>query len=130
MYAYSGLSQLCLHKIAFFLYIGESISMCSIYLCVHVYVCVYMCVHVCVHVCTRVYMCVCVCLHRSQRRMFGIFLCPALPYSLETESLTEPGARLVTSKPQSSSCLCPTSVALGLQKHMTMCRFYFYCFAL
>lgn len=31
---------------------------------------------------------------------FGALLYPSLPYSLETGSVTEPEARLVTSKPQ------------------------------
>lgn len=43
----------------------------------------------------------------GQTKVVGILLYDSLIYSLDSGSLTEPGARLVVSKPQRSSCLCP-----------------------
>jgi hypothetical protein len=89
--------------------------------CIHVCVleslCVCMCVGMCIYacVCSRVSLCVCMCIcmcmclyacmclwwmcgqvymFRGQRRMSGVLIHHSLPYSLETGSLTEHGARL------------------------------------
>lgn len=45
----------------------------------------------------------------GQSRILNILLYQSLPYSLSTASLTEPGARLVTSKPWSLSPTAPGS---------------------
>lgn len=60
---------------------------------------------VCVQVCTL--MC------GSQRRLLGVLLSHSPPNFLETMSLTEPGARLVASKPQWFCCLPTTSGIAG-----------------
>lgn len=60
-----------------------------------------------IYICLDRYMCICV--QRSDKEV-GSPICHAQPYSLETGSLGELTARLVSSKLQQSSCFCPKSV--------------------
>ena len=64
-----------------------------------VFVCLCVIVYVCVSVYVCVYMCECVCVCVGQRGD-PVSCYVILPYSLETGSLTESGARLAASKPQ------------------------------
>lgn len=82
-------------------------------------VCVFICVHISVYSCALyVYLCVCKCVHahthththahqmgmnvlqRHQRTNQDVLFSLFPPYSFETGLLTEPGTRLVASKPQ------------------------------
>lgn len=51
--------------------------------------------------------CTCVCALRPEEEARGLFL-SSQPCSFKTVSFNEPRARLAASKPQSSSCLCPS----------------------
>lgn len=72
------------------------------FVCVYVCVCVlqmYLCA-TCAHVCRYVPEV------KRQRRMSGVLLCHSMLYFLETESLSEPGTRLVARNSQSSFYFC------------------------
>ena len=73
---------------------------------VGVYVCNTCIMYACV--CSHMYMCAC----RSQRRSAGILFNSSMSYSLETGSLTVPGAGLAARMP-----VCLPSTALGLQAY-------------
>lgn len=64
--------------------------------------------------CERYSMCACMCIVHVHvcaglEEELGILHYPSMPYSFETGSSTETGTRLVASKPQRPSCLCPST---------------------
>lgn len=72
--------------------------------------------------CYLLYFCVCVCARECLMCMWRPedVRCPALPrYSLETGSLSEPGVRLVVSKP--SSVLVCASYGSGIKAYTWPC---------
>lgn len=75
------------------------VCMCEVYLCGVLYMCIFLsiwCIYVW-SVCLRA--CACMCTYSCS----CVLLFHSLPYSLETGSRTEPGTRLVVSKPSQSS---------------------------
>lgn len=85
----------------FFLSFWYVCMVCVSGVCVYIYVCVRACAHA--RTCVLVFMFV-----QRPEEDFGCPVLLFLSYSLETGSLTEPGARLMASKSQHSSFFLPT----------------------
>lgn len=105
----------CMHECAVCMHVYSCMCACTcacVYMYAHacLHVCLQcMCVHVCVHMCICG-ICTCICVVpvcRGQQRMSGDHVSS---YFLGMDSLTEPGARLVTRRPQRSACLCPPAM--------------------
>lgn len=104
--------DVCVH--ATFLFAVLCVYVCCLlcisvwYICVHMFVCIWCicmweCISLCVymaHVHMYVYVVVPICTDKDQGRKLGVLYQPPT-YSLETVSLLEPGAGLVSSKPVS-----------------------------
>lgn len=65
--------------------------------------------------------CVCTCYMQAQRRTPGPRLYYFLSCLLETSSLIEPGSKLLASKLQWSSCLCPLYPSPPIHRYCGLC---------
>lgn len=107
----------CICLVIYFIgYPHEGVCVC-VFMCI-VYLCVCKCVHANAnaHTHTHVHQMGMNVPHRCQRTTQDVLFALFPPYSFETGFLTEPGARLVTSKPQTLAVSAPP-LSKGLQAH-------------
>ena len=135
---------MCVVYICAFMCVYDVCDVCMWVYCMCVHVCIHVCIfmwacmyiHMCMHIGWYVYIHVCICRYPHlcvpwrHKRMSGVLPYHAPPFSFETGSLTEPGAKLEVSKHQGFSCgYYPTPhPEFRSYMHLTMFAFCFVLF--